>query len=59
MLNNATYAKRGKIRRGQLKENKDSISWVERVAIDILGPLPMTEKGNKYIVIISTILPDG
>lgn len=26
---------------------------LERVAIDILGPLPRTEKGNKYIVIIS------
>ena len=26
---------------------------MERVAIDILGPLPRTEKGNKYIVIIS------
>lgn len=26
---------------------------MERVAIDILGPLPLTEKGNKYILVIS------
>ncbi|XP_056001857.1 uncharacterized protein LOC130048813 [Ostrea edulis] len=26
---------------------------LERVAIDILGPLPRTEKGNKYVVVIS------
>ena len=26
---------------------------MERMAIDILGPLPETEKGNKYIVVVS------
>lgn len=25
---------------------------MERIAIDILGPLPLTEKGNKYIIVI-------
>ena len=33
-------------------------SPMERIAIDILGPLPVTEAGNKYILII-TILPNG
>ena len=26
---------------------------MERIAIDVLGPLPMTEAGNKYILIIA------
>ena len=26
---------------------------MERIAIDILGPLPLTESGNKYIVVIA------
>ena len=26
---------------------------MERIAIDVLGPLPITETGNKYILIIA------
>jgi hypothetical protein len=26
---------------------------VERVAVDIFGPLPLTKQGNKYILVIS------
>ena len=28
-------------------------SPVERIALDVLGPLPLTESGNKYIVVIA------
>lgn len=28
---------------------------MERVALDILGPLPVTEKGNKYILVITDL----
>ena len=28
-------------------------SPMERIAIDVLGPLPMTEAGNKYILVIA------
>ena len=26
---------------------------MERIAIDVLGPLPTTEAGNKYILVIA------
>ena len=26
---------------------------LEKLAVDILGPLPVTEKGNKYILVVS------
>ena len=26
---------------------------LERVALDVLGPLPTTERGNKYILVIA------
>ena len=26
---------------------------MERIAIDVLGPLPLTELGNKYVVVIA------
>jgi hypothetical protein len=29
---------------------------MERVAVDILGPLPLTKQGNKYILVISDYL---
>ena len=28
-------------------------SPMERIAIDVLGPLPITETGNKYILIVA------
>ena len=28
-------------------------SPMERIALDVLGPLPLTESGNKYIVVIA------
>ena len=28
-------------------------SPLERIAIDVLGPLPITETGNKYILIVA------
>ena len=28
-------------------------SPIERIALDVLGPLPLTESGNKYIVVIA------
>ena len=28
-------------------------SPMERIAVDVLGPLPLTESGNKYIVVIA------
>jgi hypothetical protein len=28
---------------------------MERVAIDILGPLPMSKNGNKYVLVISDL----
>ena len=29
---------------------------IERIATDIIGPLPQTEKGNKYIVVVADYL---
>ena len=29
---------------------------MERIAIDVLGPLPITETGNKYILIVADYL---
>ena len=26
---------------------------MERVAVDILGPLPVTERGNRYILVLT------
>ena len=40
---------------GQLLENgmiEPSDSPMERVALDIVGPLPETERGNKYILVV-------
>lgn len=28
---------------------------MERVARDILGPLPVTERGNKYILVVADL----
>jgi hypothetical protein len=28
---------------------------MERVAMDILGPLPMSKNGNKYVLVISDL----
>jgi len=32
---------------------------MERLAVNILGPLPVTEKGNKYILVMSDCLLNG
>ena len=42
----------GKKRRAPLQQRLSG-SPMERIALDILGPLPESEKGNKYILVIS------
>ena len=32
---------------------------LELIAIDVMGPLPKTQKGNSYIVVVSDYLVDG
>lgn len=41
-----------KTKRAPLKQAISGVP-VERVAIDITGPFPTTEAGNKYVVVIS------
>ena len=41
-----------RVRRAPMKNYQVGVP-LERVAIDILGPLPVTERGNKYIVVIA------
>ena len=30
---------------------------LERIAVDVLGPLPISEKGNKYFLIVDDYVP--
>ena len=38
--------------RAPLQQDLPSFPW-ERIAMDILGPLPVTEEGNRYLLVVS------
>ena len=32
---------------------------LERVAVDVLGPLPTIERGNRFIIVVGDYFPSG